>query len=170
MSPRVPHPRRGVWRWLARAPLLLYRLGLGGLLGSRFVRLTHYGRKSGRRYHTVVEVAHRDPDTGTVFVVAGFGPRSDWYRNLQVRPETDLTLGRRTYPVRARFLSPDEGAAVLRTYIRQHPVAARNLGRMLLGRPLTPDDLDAATLRAFAAAHPVVAFEPRPGNGLRARP
>ncbi len=41
------HPPRGLARIGFRIPIILYRLGLGGLLGTRFLLLTHTGRKSG---------------------------------------------------------------------------------------------------------------------------
>ena len=41
-------PRTRLRRALFRAPIWLYRLGLGGLLGGRFLLLTHTGRTSGR--------------------------------------------------------------------------------------------------------------------------
>ncbi len=151
--------RRGLWRWVARAPLLLYRWGLGGLLGRRFVRLTHYGRRSGRRYHTVVEVVHYDSAANTLYIVAGFGPGSDWYRNLQAHPTTEITWGWHSYPARARFVPPEQGAQVLRAYIQQHPTAARHLGQWLLGQPLTPDMASTAFLEAFVKDHPLVALE-----------
>ena len=36
-------PRTRLRRALFRAPIWLYRLGLGGLLGGRFLLLTHTG-------------------------------------------------------------------------------------------------------------------------------
>ena len=41
--------RRAASRALVRAPLLLHRRGLGGLLGRRVLLLTDVGRRSGRR-------------------------------------------------------------------------------------------------------------------------
>ena len=58
-------------RWLLRAPIALYRLGLGGLLGQRFLCLTHAGRVSGRLRTTVIEVLSRDKEQGVYYVVSG---------------------------------------------------------------------------------------------------
>lgn len=49
-------PRTRMQRALFRAPILLDRLGLGGLLGHRFLLLTHTGRTSGRPRQVVLEV------------------------------------------------------------------------------------------------------------------
>ena len=44
-------------RTLYRVPTYLYEHDLGWLFGRRFLCLTHVGRRSGRRYRTVIEVA-----------------------------------------------------------------------------------------------------------------
>ena len=60
-------------RWLARAPIGLYRARLGFLLGSRLLMLEHLGRKSGARRYVVLEVVAR-PRPGTYVVASAFGP------------------------------------------------------------------------------------------------
>lgn len=47
---RKVRPPRGVLKVLLGLPLLLTDLGLGRLLGNRFVVVTHLGRRSGRVY------------------------------------------------------------------------------------------------------------------------
>src|SRR5581483_6476732 len=74
-----PAPR-GVARRLARLPIWLYRLGLGRLLGERFLMLTHIGRTSGRLRQTVVEVVRHDRLSDTYIIASGWGERADWYR------------------------------------------------------------------------------------------
>lgn len=49
-----------VLRVIFRAPVRLYEHNLGWLLGRRFVCLTHIGRRSGRRYRTVLEAIGSD--------------------------------------------------------------------------------------------------------------
>lgn len=78
-----------------RAPTRLYEHGLGWILGRRFVCLTHVGRRSGRRYRTVLEVIGVDGDE--VMVIAGLGPASDWFRNLQSGSGAKITLGRSAF-------------------------------------------------------------------------
>ena len=39
-------------RWIVRAPIPLFRAGLGWLFGGRFVMAEHIGRKSGKRPST----------------------------------------------------------------------------------------------------------------------
>ena len=49
-------PPQGCSRLLFRAPVWLYRLGLGGLFGKRMLLLNHTGRKSGLPRQAVLEV------------------------------------------------------------------------------------------------------------------
>jgi hypothetical protein len=55
------------------APRWLYYLGLGRLLGHRFMLLTHCGRRSGRTFQTVLEVVQYDPRTQESVVCSGWG-------------------------------------------------------------------------------------------------
>jgi deazaflavin-dependent oxidoreductase (nitroreductase family) len=124
---RAVYPPRGLLRWAFRAPVSLYRMGLGWLFGGRLVLINHVGRKSGTPYQTVVEVVERDKQAGTIVVVAGYGERTQWYQNLRARPETIIQLGTRRMRVRAELLSPDEGADILLHYIGRYPLLAREL-------------------------------------------
>ena len=86
---------RRAFRTFNRWMLLLWRLGLGPWLNlwpagvGRIMVLTHTGRTSGRRRHTPVNYAIVD---GDIFCVAGFGPGSDWYRNLLSTPRAEVWL------------------------------------------------------------------------------
>ncbi|RME81456.1 MAG: nitroreductase family deazaflavin-dependent oxidoreductase [Caldilineae bacterium] len=124
-------PPRGLQRWLWRAPIWLYRLGLGGLLGRRFLLLTHTGRKTGLPRQAVVEIADYDETTNTYTIASGFGRRSDWYRNLQKTPQATIQVGNRKMSVLAELLSPEESGEAMVRYARRHPAAARSLARVL---------------------------------------
>jgi hypothetical protein len=63
-----------------RAPAVLYDRNLGWLLGRRFLRLTHRGRRTGRCYQTMLEVIDNDRARHEVFVMVGLGRRAQWYR------------------------------------------------------------------------------------------
>src|SRR5262245_27560996 len=89
---RMSTPQPGpLLRKLLRAPARLYDWHGGWLLGSRFLRLTHHGRRSGRTYQTVLEVL--SCASGEFVVVAGFGPKTDWYRNLQAGSAIEVSVG-----------------------------------------------------------------------------
>jgi deazaflavin-dependent oxidoreductase (nitroreductase family) len=124
-------PPGGLMLFLLRFPLIFYRLGLGGLLGQRFICLNHVGRKSGRLHQTVVEVVGHDADTGAYFIVSGWGYKAQWYQNLHAQPDVDVQLGWRRLHVHAETLTPQAGARILLAYQQRHPTAARELGRIM---------------------------------------
>ncbi len=128
--------RRYVWR----APIYLYRIGLGPLLGKRFLLLTHTGRKSGLPRQAVIEIVRYDPEEEVYYVASGFGATSDWYRNLQAHPQATIQIGNKTYPVRARFLSPEESGEEMVRYAHQHPRAALELARLIGLKIEDPED------------------------------
>ncbi|MCA5892009.1 nitroreductase family deazaflavin-dependent oxidoreductase [Isoptericola sp. NEAU-Y5] len=108
-------------RWFVRSPIRLYRSGLGFLLGDRMLMLTHRGRTSGEPRYVVLEVSDR-PAPDRIVVVAGLGPRSQWFRNIQADPRVLVSIGRRRdVRARAAVMSPDDGAAMLARYAAEHP-------------------------------------------------
>jgi deazaflavin-dependent oxidoreductase (nitroreductase family) len=155
----VKRPGRptGISRVLYRLPVWLYRARLGGLLGHRFVLINHIGRTSDRVRQVVVEVAARDRASGVVTVVSGFGPGSDWYRNLLAHPNASIQLGTRVISVRTVPVPPGQAAEVMVDYARRHPRAARSLSRFM-GFAVDGSDED---YRAVGRQLPVLRLEPQ---------
>jgi deazaflavin-dependent oxidoreductase (nitroreductase family) len=135
---RRPAPT-GLLRLLLRAPLALYRLRLGWLLGKRFLRLDHMGRKSRIERSTVLEIIRHDPASGVCVIASGWG-KSQWYRNVTADAAVKFTLGVRKRKAQAMRLSIDEAEWELRDYGRRHPMALRKLAKMMLGQPFSGDD------------------------------
>lgn len=142
-----------------KAPAGLYRIGLGRLLGRRFLALSHRGRKSGRLYETVLEVAVFDPVTQESIVASAYGTKADWYRNLQAAPAVRVRTGKKDYTPEHRFLDPDEAIAAAAEFCRLHPWEARVAPRVLpaIGAGTT----DSSDPVQMLAALPMVAFRPR---------
>lgn len=142
-------------------PRHLYRHGWGWVLGRRFLQLTHTGRRSGRTFTTVLEVVRRDPGSGEVMVVSGFGPGSDWLRNIRANGRAEVSTGRESFTAAFRVVPVDDAIAVLADYERRNRVAAPLL-RIVLSRLLgwRYDSSDQARRRA-AEALPVAAFSRR---------
>lgn len=124
-------PPTGALRLFLRMPIFLYRVGLGGLLGGRFLLLNHIGRKSGLPRQAVVEVVRHDPATGSYIIASGFGEKSDWLRNLRATPDVMIQVGRRKLAVRAERLTVEAGSTEMADYARRYPVAARTLARSM---------------------------------------
>ncbi len=144
-----------------RLPRHLYRHGWGWILGQRFLQLTHTGRRSGRTHRTVLEVVLRDQHTGEVMVVSGFGPRSDWLRNIQANGRAEISIGRESFAASFRMAPAEEAITVLADYERRNRLAAPVL-RLALSRLLGwPYDGSNEARRRAAEALPVIAFSRR---------
>jgi len=112
MSPKtwvetMPYPK-GLLKWLFKTPILLYRLGLGLLVGRLFMVLTTTGRKSGLPRRTAIEFHEFE---GKLTVLSGWGTKTDWYLNLQANPLATVQTWRGPQPVRARRMDSDEELA-----------------------------------------------------------
>ena len=153
-------PTTGPRRWLFRTPLLVYRARLGWLFGHRLVMLVHRGRRSGRWRQVVVEVVVRDPKTGAVTVASGYGPGSNWYRNLLADPDAEIVLGSRRLAVRATRVPPEQGGELMVDYAWRRPRSARMVARQM---GVQVDGSEAA-FRALGEALPYVRLEPRDRN------
>jgi deazaflavin-dependent oxidoreductase (nitroreductase family) len=156
-TPRRPGP---LLQAALRAPLHLYDWHAGSLLGQRFLRLTHQGRRSGRQYKTVVEVLKTDPASGEVMVMAGFGRTTDWLRNIQAHPAIEITLGSRHFVPTHRILDEPDAAAVLADYEHRNRLITPVLRRVLSGLVgWTYDGTDDARQRLVREL-PIIAFRP----------
>ena len=153
-------PPRPALRTMLKAPNLLYRWHVGWLLGHRFVRIEHTGRRSGARYDTVVEVLSWNRASGEVIVMSGRGPTADWYRNILADTPTAMTLGSRSCSVAHRKLTEEEAIGVLHEYEQRNrwirPIVRRVLGH-LSGQPYDGSD---ESRRAVVHVLPVIALVP----------
>ena len=129
---QIPRP-------LARAPIAIFRLGLGGVFGGHLLMLDHRGRRTGAIRHVVLETVAREGPTH--LVVSGYGRKSQWLRNITADPRVRLWSGwGRGRSARAEILTPTEGRAVLEDYRRRHPKRARALTSLLNVGALAPDE------------------------------
>jgi deazaflavin-dependent oxidoreductase (nitroreductase family) len=154
-------PPRGLMRALLRTPIWLYRFGLGGLLGDRFLLLTHIGRKSGQPRQSVLEVVGYDEQIGSFVVASGWGEKADWLRNVQNNPHVLVQSGARRFEATAERLLPEQAAGVVRNYAKRYPAAFRALAGRMTGQPLTGGDAD---YHALAQAIPFVILRPSAPN------
>ncbi|MEP7289533.1 MAG: nitroreductase family deazaflavin-dependent oxidoreductase [Chloroflexota bacterium] len=127
----VAKPPSGWLRLMLRLPILLYRLKLGWLLGERFVLLNHLGRKTGQVHQTVVEIIGHNAAQDTYYIVSGWGYKANWYQNLLARPNITVQIGRHQRAIRAETLTPSAGVQVLLDYRKHHPLASRELSRLM---------------------------------------
>lgn len=133
-------PPKGISRLFFRTPIWLYRLGLGFVMGKRFVLLNHIGRKSGVPRQAVLEVIDYDPESKRVVVCAGFGPKCQWYQNLLADPNVSIQLGSKKWDVTARTLTPEQGGEVFRAFCEKYPGEARFASTLGYEVDGTPED------------------------------
>lgn len=157
-----PAPDTAFGRATLRAPIWFYRLGLGRLLGNRFVLLTHRGRSSKEARQAVLEVMDTNSATGAVLVASGFGDRSQWFRNILAQPRVLFQVGGERRRGTATPLSPQESGRALAHHARKNPetVAAlmRSLGHDVDGDPESYERLGADPHHGI----PVVRLLPAP--------
>ncbi len=100
----IPYPTQPTIRKLAKSPVLLWRMGLGPLVGRLFMLLTTTGRKSGIPRRTPVEYHELG---GRKYIFAGW-PNSDWYKNIQADPHVTIQTSDGVEAVTARRLTTEE--------------------------------------------------------------
>ena len=125
-----PEPPNALVRWLFRLPVYFFRAGLGFLFGGRIILLEHVGRKSGLTRYSCVEVVDRDAGGASLTIVSGYGEHAQWYRNLRAHPDIEIRTGGGRRAVRAKLLSPEEGADVMAGYARRYPKMAPKLMKL----------------------------------------
>jgi deazaflavin-dependent oxidoreductase (nitroreductase family) len=163
-EPLALPPVRGLLRLFFRSPLLLYRLGLGGLglggLTGKRIMLTTVGRKSGKRRRAAVDIIRHDADSDTYYVISVWGERSDWYRNLLVNPSLRAQVGWRSFTARATPLPDSDAGEMMAEYAHRHPMYTRAILRLIGFKPGPSGDEEA--LRALGPQMRVVAIQPEP--------
>jgi deazaflavin-dependent oxidoreductase (nitroreductase family) len=147
---------RGLARLAWRAPIWFYRLGLGGLLGGRFLLLNHIGRKTGKPRQAVLEVVQYNKETGGYVVASGFGEKSDWYLNVSANPEITIQVGKRRMTARAERLGITEATEIMLDYNRRNPKLLRSLASILGYRT----DGSEADVRTLSGVIPILTFTP----------
>ena len=153
--------KKGMLWYFFRAPVPLYRWGLGRLFGKRLLLLAHTGRRTGLRRRTLLEVVEYRKEGPEVVVANGFGPDSDWVRNIQAKPDEEVTVGSQHFAASHRFLDQEEAAAVIRGYEYRNrfiaPVVRAGFS-WLLGWKYHSTDTDRHRL---VSQIPLLAFRPR---------
>lgn len=117
--PAMPYPT-GALKALLRAPLLLYRMGLGDLLNAIHIMvLVTRGRKSGQPRYTPIEYRRHG---SKIYLVSGWGARPQWYKNLLDDPLAAVQMGSRLRSARAQLVTdPAEALRALYLFRRTAP-------------------------------------------------
>jgi len=131
-DPRTEERLRQGFKEFNRFMMLMWRLGLGAWVnawpevGGRIMVITHTGRKTGIRRRTPVNYTIAD---GEIYCTAGFGSKSDWYRNIIANPEVEVWLPNGWWAgVAEEVTDPDTWIPLLRQVLIDSGFAARAAG------------------------------------------
>ena len=114
---------------ILKLPLLLYRTGLGWLLGHRFMLLTHIGRRSGTVRRTVLAVLHFDSGSREIMAISAWSA-SDWFKNILTSPALQVETGFTRYAPVHCSLSTEEIARLFEDYRYKHQIFSRIVCRI----------------------------------------
>lgn len=145
---------KGLSRWLLRAPIGLYRVGLGFLMGKRLLMIEHVGRRSGEIRRTILEVVSNDD--GAVYVAAAWGSKAQWLSNVRANPHVTVYLGSRRFDSTAVVVPVSEARLVMDRYAGKHPRAFEALAWMMLDEP---GETAEQRVERVAEAVPTVRFD-----------
>jgi deazaflavin-dependent oxidoreductase (nitroreductase family) len=143
----------------------LYAARAGWLLGHRFLLLEHRGRRTHRRYRTVLEVVAWHAAACEAVVLSGFGPTAQWYRNVLAGQAIEVQIARQRFAPSVRVLDPDEAVAVLADYERRNRLAGPLVRAVLSKLAGFRYDGSEAARRRLVQTLPLVAFHPRHDQG-----
>jgi deazaflavin-dependent oxidoreductase (nitroreductase family) len=133
--------------------LFIWRLGLGRTADiwpagfGRLMVIEHVGRRSGRPYRTPVNYTVVG---GDVYCLAGFGARTDWYRNVLARPEIAVWLPDGRWEARAEDASDDP----CRLHLMRRVLIDSGFAAPLIG--LHPKRIEDTDLAEVTATYPLL--------------
>jgi deazaflavin-dependent oxidoreductase (nitroreductase family) len=154
MDPALEKQLQQVFKRFNRGMLLLWRLGLGNWMsawpdvGGRILVVTHTGRVSGLKRRTPLNYAIVE---GEVYIAAGFGSRSDWYRNLKANPQVEVWLPDGWWSgIAEEVTDPHKRLGLMRQVMLGSGIVAPMFG--LHPKTMTDEELDEAT-RSYKLMH-----------------
>lgn len=139
-----------LWHFIRVPHRLMYRIGLGPLVGSLILLLTTYGRKTGKPHITPVQYEEID---GRYFVGSALGVKADWFRNVVANPLVNVQVKTLRFQGMAEPITdPKRIADFMRLRLQRRP---RLMGAMLRGAGL-PNNPTQEQLEAYAANRAMV--------------
>lgn len=153
----VPYPT-GIFRFVARLPLQLHRLGLGQLLQiTPYMIVTTRGRVSGLPRPVMLEFRRHG---SKIYVISGWGNRPDWYKNILIDPEVTIQHGGQTFRARGSHVEDTAEAMRALALFRRYGIAYD----LVLSRMSSAESIDLRTLTDIANEFTIVRFDKQPGE------
>ncbi len=146
----IPYPDNPFLRRLYKTPILLYRLGLGKVIGKYIMIISTFGRKSGKVRRTPIEYFRKGED---IYAISGFEKDPDWYLNSKANPHVTLQTNQGVHHMFARRPKTESEWQGVFEYLRSSPVSN-------LAIPGIVHHLDDPGIQEQIKEWPVVIFEP----------
>ncbi len=154
-TPQQMKSLRRIFHGLNPVMVFMWKIGLGRIVnmwpavGGHIMVIRHKGRKTGKSYLTPVNFAVVDDH---IYCAAGFGPATDWHRNMIASPEIELWLPDGKHRACAHEVSDSACRAKL---VRAIAVAAGIPGRLF---GIDPRKLNDAQLEEVGKNYRLVRF------------
>ena len=132
----LPRPTNSIMKALLKGPILMWRLGLGRVMGHHLMVMTTTGRKSGLPRRTAIGFTEHE---GGKYILTLRGPNTDWFRNMLADPRVTIQTAEGSEPVVARRVTRDFEIAGAYDFLAHMPVMKRWAGA--LGVQLSRDEL-----------------------------
>ncbi len=132
------YPDALVQRELYRLPVVLWRLGLGPLVGRPLCLLTVTGRSSGLPRRTPL---HPHVVGGKTYVWCPYGLRAQWYRNMIANPVVTVQSRQGTQVMRAVAIEDDDEAIEVISDLRRFDMPMLQEYLETEGIADTPEDI-----------------------------
>ena len=147
---------RFIWRLFRfLPPRLAYSLGLGSIAGRAVLLLTTVGRRSG--LPRVTPLLYDEIDD-IIYVGSARGAKADWYQNLRVNPNVEVTIGSRQIKGYADPITdPLQITDFLEKRLELHPILTAAVMRVE-GLGSTPSR---EQLESYAKRRTLVAIRPK---------
>jgi len=154
---RLPYPK-GLMKRVYKVPILLYRLGLGLLVGKLFMIMTTIGRKSGQPRRTAIEFHEHK---GRRYVFSAWGRKADWFHNIEANPFITIQTWRGAESVLARRITTEAELAEAFAFAMSNP--SMRMVMKTAGFDLTLNQfLDQKDRFTFVSFDPIDQFTPEP--------
>ena len=156
MDPKTEERMRQAFKSVNRFMIFMWKARMGRLINiwpaviGRIMVIKHVGRKSGLERLAPVNYAIVD---GEIYCLAGFGSRSDWYRNIMDLPDVELWLPDGKFPACAEDVSDSPQRLLL---IREILIASGFAASAFGG--INPRKTDDTALQELTAKYRIVHF------------
>jgi hypothetical protein len=127
---------RGIWRIFHWVSVFLFRLGLGGLAGERYLLLEYKTGEAGGIRRVLLEIIRYDPCVEVLYVVPAFGAGVKWIAYVKKHPDVRINARGKAHFALGVVLNRDRSAAEVLDFAHRNPELILTLARSVFGSQL----------------------------------